>query len=702
MEGSQTSLNGQPGQDVDSNSITGQEKSQNIQQVSAKEGIETSPVEAQAFEKPIITPTSSSEQTHVLDRAKHVDLKQKDVKKDVTILPTNTKGLHTVFIHKLYNMLEDDDLKHLIWWSSTNESFVITPGEEFSKALAQYFKHTNVASFVRQLNMYGFHKVSDGNTTENSEVTTWEFRHSSGSFRKGDIDSLKSIKRRSSKHTQKGAGTNTDLSDNEGLISERSNSLTDAPMDPSVDPVLNVRLAELGHNLAALRHEHARLQLRYDTAIEDLRKTNLDMVYLLDLVQKVVRTSTGEGDQSKDNQTTTSQSQQHPTASPLPQQITQRKLEEENLQSPGSGPKEHAGSYTASEIEGDIARFRASIIQRAASRDIDQHSVSFAPSYQMSSKISQPPPVSHHQSQSQSQSQMNAAGSSANTPEAYPYPYPYPYPQQPQNFHPQHHSHPQQFFTNAHPGQVNSSQIMQDPFHTDRKASSTSSRSRNMSILYDPLAPPAAGHVISPASQASINRSSMSGPTSVPDTNITSPTVGQGSYFPDYGSMQRSHSPHQLTRDQRPGSFPGIAPNIQNAIRGESLMRKRHSSNDATEYSKQQEFSFNNPPRSVPTSRPDEEYQSSREPKRSHSSTNVQAINPNRSQENLQIYQQEAMMNPQNFGKYPPQPVPMSIQQQQQQQQQPGSGVYALLNPSENARRESVAGRPPIKKTRNA
>lgn len=60
------------------------------------------------------------------------------------------------------------------------------------------------------------------------------------------------------------------------------------------------------------------------------------------------------------------------------------------------------------------------------------------------------------------------------------------------------------------------------------------------------------------------------------------------------------------------------------------------------------------------------------------------------------------MMNPQNFGKYPPQPVPMSIQQQQQQQQQPGSGVYALLNPSENARRESVAGRPPIKKTRNA
>lgn len=111
------------------------------------------------------------------------------------------KVVQTAFIHKLYSMLEDRSIQHLISWSNTNESFVMSPSNEFSKVLAQYFKHTNISSFVRQLNMYGFHKVSDVFHTGNPESALWEFKHGNGNFKKGDLMGLREIKRRASRHT---------------------------------------------------------------------------------------------------------------------------------------------------------------------------------------------------------------------------------------------------------------------------------------------------------------------------------------------------------------------------------------------------------------------------------------------------------------------------------------------------------------------
>ncbi|ODQ66569.1 hypothetical protein NADFUDRAFT_50485 [Nadsonia fulvescens var. elongata DSM 6958] len=151
----------------------------------------------------------------------------------------------SAFIHKLYSMLEDPNSNHLITWSSTYDSFVVTPGKEFSRVLSQYFKHTNVSSFVRQLNMYGFHKVNDTYSTSlnsganqnsyykhyhpqnnsrydnpqnppsrgvqdterpgglimatNISIAQWEFKHGSNCFKRGDFESLGLIKRRTSR-----------------------------------------------------------------------------------------------------------------------------------------------------------------------------------------------------------------------------------------------------------------------------------------------------------------------------------------------------------------------------------------------------------------------------------------------------------------------------------------------------------------------
>ncbi|TLS25766.1 hypothetical protein PpBr36_07448 [Pyricularia pennisetigena] len=109
------------------------------------------------------------------------------------------KIVQTAFIHKLYNMLEDPNIQHLISWSPSQESFLMSPSNDFSKVLAQYFKHTNISSFVRQLNMYGFHKVSDV-FHNGSDSTLWEFKHGNNNFKRGDIIGLREIKRRASRH----------------------------------------------------------------------------------------------------------------------------------------------------------------------------------------------------------------------------------------------------------------------------------------------------------------------------------------------------------------------------------------------------------------------------------------------------------------------------------------------------------------------
>ncbi|RYC60132.1 hypothetical protein CHU98_g6068 [Xylaria longipes] len=79
------------------------------------------------------------------------------------------KIVQTAFIHKLYNMLEDPNIQHLISWSSSAESFVMSPSHDFSKVLAP-------------------------------ETALWEFKHGNGNFKRGDLVGLREIKRRASRH----------------------------------------------------------------------------------------------------------------------------------------------------------------------------------------------------------------------------------------------------------------------------------------------------------------------------------------------------------------------------------------------------------------------------------------------------------------------------------------------------------------------
>ncbi|XP_395321.3 heat shock factor protein isoform X4 [Apis mellifera] len=63
------------------------------------------------------------------------------------------------FLAKLWKLVEDPETDDLICWSPNGRSFFIRNQAQFARELLpHYYKHNNMASFVRQLNMYGFHK----------------------------------------------------------------------------------------------------------------------------------------------------------------------------------------------------------------------------------------------------------------------------------------------------------------------------------------------------------------------------------------------------------------------------------------------------------------------------------------------------------------------------------------------------------------
>lgn len=69
---------------------------------------------------------------------------------------------HSLYLESeanVHSFLNDPAKENLIRWSKKGDSFIVIDEDEFARTLIpELFKHNNYASFVRQLNMYGFHK----------------------------------------------------------------------------------------------------------------------------------------------------------------------------------------------------------------------------------------------------------------------------------------------------------------------------------------------------------------------------------------------------------------------------------------------------------------------------------------------------------------------------------------------------------------
>ena len=129
-------------------------------------------------------------------------------------------GHYSRFLLQLYQILEEDKYKNIIHWGDNGKYFVIENVHDFTeKILPKYYNHNNYSSFVRQLNMYDFHKKktnSDGHT----------FQHNK--FIKGQKDLMKTIlRKRKNKNITSLIPFNTELikyNDNNYLFNDLNNN----------------------------------------------------------------------------------------------------------------------------------------------------------------------------------------------------------------------------------------------------------------------------------------------------------------------------------------------------------------------------------------------------------------------------------------------------------------------------------------------
>lgn len=165
----------------------------------------------------------------------------------------------SAFLSKLWQMLNDQKDKEFIGWGSNGRSVVVYHQDSFAKKiLPKYFKHQKINSFIRQLNIYGFKKISklkNHNCLNNEDPDQVEFANEF--FIRGRPELIKRIQRRDKKIQIKEEPSSSIELDLKKLIERMSSEQrnTNSHFDH-----LKEENSKLSRQVSQLRRKHDRQQ----------------------------------------------------------------------------------------------------------------------------------------------------------------------------------------------------------------------------------------------------------------------------------------------------------------------------------------------------------------------------------------------------------------------------------------------------------
>ncbi|XP_055012877.1 heat shock factor protein 1 isoform X2 [Boleophthalmus pectinirostris] len=180
------------------------------------------------------------------------------------------------FLTKLWTLVEDPQTDALIRWSPGGSSFHVFDQGRFSKeVLPKFFKHNNMASFIRQLNMYGFRKVvhlEQGGLVKPERDDT-EFQHPY--FLRGQEQLLENIKR-------KVTAVPSVRQDEVKTADEVNRILSDVQMMKGKQETIDSRISAMRQENSALWREVASLRQKHS---QQQKVVNKLIQFLISLVQ---------------------------------------------------------------------------------------------------------------------------------------------------------------------------------------------------------------------------------------------------------------------------------------------------------------------------------------------------------------------------------------------------------------------------------